>query len=702
MAKIDLSKYLKTPEELDELYGPDIYAKVSNIPHDEQLRSVLIKDGFPEEFLPPLFYTDGIIHKFGDPNKRGDNAYWYQIHDNGLYWYGSYGSFRPIYATPSGQDRFSRIFRSIPSDNIENCDQDELEKKMNEMESVRRSKEFDDQLERIKNLRTAYDNMDDDIGNHKYLRSKQIKSTKGLKVDGLRRLVVPMYDSQNSISNVQYVSQDGSKKFETGLPSTGLFHYIPGKSDVTFICEGYATGASLNMATGQHVICAMTASNLKDLDGFIVDGKFKNPIVIADNDTPDATFPSGKGQHYASLLASKINGKVLIIDKIDDKKGSDANDYHVKHGLDALKKLIIDQFGSDGKRIGFADKYSQFDITDDDIEGMQDDEWLYKNIVVSQHLTLIVADANGGKTTIMFQEVCRKIAEAGGHKIFYFDEDSPRGEIKRKGKLIRDWKLKGKLVYLNSANKNYSADMDIIVDDIKKSIEIKENCTDVVIVFDTLRRFGSPNGKGNSAKEANGYTKLLSDFSSRCGATCILLGHCNKNRNEAGKLVFEGMTDLRANVDNLLVFDTIGSDSDDNQQVKVYADKQRAFFEDSYFKINRRTREVSILDEKPVIGNKNVETSAQSRSVDDDVVEHEIKSVLWESSMPLPFGELVSIVSNRFKSDHGLVVGKKKVTRILESFSDLRDDEYDYKKGDVYFVWGGATNNTKYYSMVKK
>ena len=702
MAKLDLSKYLKTPEELDELYGPDIYARTSDVPPYSQLKTAMINDGFPEEHIPEYFDTDGRIHKFGDPGKRGDNAYWYQIHDNSIYWYGSYGSFRPIASTQSGKDRFSKIFRSIPSVEVDAIENEELEKHMSKMEAARRSKEFEDQKKRIDNLRIAYDNMDNDgAESHPYLKQKQIKTTKGIKIDGLRRLTIPLYDSANQLSNVQYIARDGFKRCEDGIPSKGLFHYISGKKDVTFICEGYATGVSLNMATGQQVICAMTAANLIEMSDFINKNKFKNPIVVADNDDIDGTFPDGKGQHYAKLLAEKINGKCIIIDRVDDKKGSDANDYMVKYGAKGLTDFIVSQTTTDNS-IGFADKYSRYDITDEDIESLQDDEWLYENMVVGQHLTLIVADANGGKTTIMFQEVCRQIALSGGHKIFYFDEDSPRGEIKRKGRLIREWGLKGKMIYLNSANKNYESDMDLITADIQKSIDARENCTNVVIVFDTLRRFGSPNGKGNSAKEANGYTKLLSDFASKCGATCVLLGHCNKNRNDAGKLVFEGMTDLRANVDNLLIFDTIGSSDDGCQQIKVYADKKRACFEDSYFKIDTKTREVIKLDEKPTVVDTSKPKNVQSRMVDESVIIDEIKMVLWESNKPITTSEIVKIVKNRLSDERGITVGKNKISDIIGGLATIRDNEYDYQKGDIYFVIGGSTNNTKYYSMVKK
>lgn len=691
MAKSDLYQYFKTDEELDEIYGPDIYAKTSNIPPYKQLKTAMINDGFAEELLPDQFETDGRIHKFGDPNKRGDNAYWYQIHDNGVYWYGHYGSFRPIASTKSGEDRFSKIFRSKPAFEVDRDENGELEKHMNEMEAAARSKEFEDQKKRIENMLIGYDNMDDDgVKSHKYIISKKIKATSGVKIDGLRRLVIPLYDDNNRVSNVQYIAPDGFKKFETGISSTGLFHYIPGNKDVTFICEGYATGVSISMATCQHVICSMTAANLINISDFIIKNKFKNPIVVADNDDPDNVFPDGKGQHYAKLLASKIDGKCIIIDSVDDKKGSDANDYMIKYSAEALKDFISKQIdaGKSKKATGL-DVISSYALTDESIAEMEESVWLYKDLVKSRHVLFIAAQHGAGKTTIMFNEVCMQIIKDTGYEIYYIDEDSNEDDYKRMAGIIEKNGLKGKMRQIVPTL--FGKSTNEILDNIQKCINEKTDCSSKVFVFDTFRKFSTVFGKGNKKNEANGFTILLASFAKVCHATCIVLGHCNKHRDADGRLVIEGGADIGANVSELIYFDSKKHKNGD-VYIKTIIDKQRGFFGELNFKINiaDKTRSVEVLDSMPEIG---ADIKDDSKNVSMDDIMTAAKEIISESKTMVNQTVLENGIMELLGS------GRNKIKGVLNSNVPEYKDGMQLVKGDMYYKTGH--NNAKTYYIVK-
>ena len=66
----------------------------------------------------------------------------------------------------------------------------------------------------------------------------------------------------------------------------------------------------------------------------------------------------------------------------------------------------------------------------------------------------------------------------------------------------------------------------------------------IVLIVDTLKKFVELMSKGG----ARLFFSLMRALTQR-GATVILLGHTNKHRGPDGKLVFEGVGDVRADVD---------------------------------------------------------------------------------------------------------------------------------------------------------
>ena len=99
--------------------------------------------------------------------------------------------------------------------------------------------------------------------NHPYLVKKGVTAY-GLKLDVHNRLIVPVYDVENTLHGLQFIDENGGKKFEPGTAVKGNFSYIVGdKEKPLFICEGWATGATIHAATGATVIIAFACGNLK-------------------------------------------------------------------------------------------------------------------------------------------------------------------------------------------------------------------------------------------------------------------------------------------------------------------------------------------------------------------------------------------------------------------------------------------------------
>ncbi|MFO8141347.1 MAG: DUF3987 domain-containing protein, partial [Marinobacter sp.] len=141
--------------------------------------------------------------------------------------------------------------------------------------------------------------------------------------------------------SLQFIYPDGFKKNQPDGQTTGGFCIIgdPAKSDIIYICEGFATGASIYEATGQAVFVAFTANNLEAVTGIAKRRYPEKQIIIAsDNDIetakrrPDIGNPGKK----AAKAAAAAHGVYLSICPMD----SDFNDLHQAQGLDAVRAAL--------------------------------------------------------------------------------------------------------------------------------------------------------------------------------------------------------------------------------------------------------------------------------------------------------------------------------------------------------------------------
>ena len=60
------------------------------------------------------------------------------------------------------------------------------------------------------------------------------------------------------------------------------------------------------------------------------------------------------------------------------------------------------------------------------------------------------------------------------------------------------------------------------------------------------------------------------------GGTVILLGHCNKHRSMDGRLIYEGVGDLKADVDNMFGLDPVNDKFAFHQELLVINEKDRS------------------------------------------------------------------------------------------------------------------------------
>lgn len=263
---------------------------------------------------------DGEVHRYGDKKTK-----WYALHDMGNAFVGVFADWRggeisKWISSKSGQT-FTKSEMSVLQTKIEESRAKALEEKRRVQNKV---------ADEAKQL-WAQCKKDGFV--HKYLDDKRVKAH-GI---GWYRadLIIPLQNHNGELRSYQKISSSGTKFFPEGGQVKGLFHKIKGSAaglNKTFICEGYATGATIYEATGATVIVALNAGNIPAVAEY-----FPSAIVACDNDQ----FKPDVGN--AGVEAGKKSGLEFVIPKFVNLTGepTDFNDLMLHEGLYAVQRQLM-------------------------------------------------------------------------------------------------------------------------------------------------------------------------------------------------------------------------------------------------------------------------------------------------------------------------------------------------------------------------
>jgi putative DNA primase/helicase len=170
-----------------------------------------------------------------------------------------------------------------------------------------------------------------------YLARKGVKPCLGLLADGAH-LVVPVHSPADSKPmSYQRISPDGQKRFAKDAPvATGWFE-VSGDSGPLLVAEGIATALSLHEATGNTVLVAFSAGNIKAVAQMVRSRYPDRPIILcADNDTStEDKIGENPGMKCATEAALAVGGLIA-----SPPAGGDFNDVHAVDGVGAVRAII--------------------------------------------------------------------------------------------------------------------------------------------------------------------------------------------------------------------------------------------------------------------------------------------------------------------------------------------------------------------------
>jgi len=278
---------------------------------------------------------DGQIHRFSTNGKRGDKAGYYCFwdHSNGFV-SGYFGDWRT---------GLQQTWHNKQGQTLTDADQQRMTRQIQKArEEARREREVASKKAGEKALK-MFEKSKPATDEHPYLKAKKIKPH---GINELKNtLLIPVTDHEEKIHGLQRIYPDGHKRFLTGTAKARHFFTFKGDLDTIYLCEGYATGASIHEATGQTVFCAFDTGNLTAVAKAILKQYPRGNIVVAGD--YDHWTDGNPGRMKAEVAAKAING-VCIFPRFESLEGrpTDFNDLACREGIDKvgeqLQEALID------------------------------------------------------------------------------------------------------------------------------------------------------------------------------------------------------------------------------------------------------------------------------------------------------------------------------------------------------------------------
>lgn len=349
-------------------------------------------------------------------------------------------------------------------------------------------------------------------------------------------LVVPICNGPGEVCGVQYIRADGTKRIH-GLQQ-GNYHQIGeiSANSLIYVCEGYATGATVYEDSGWPTIVAFSCHSIDPVVSNLKKLYPHHHIVIAADD--DRNNPKNPGKTKALEAAKKHQCKVILPIFPDDQKSkegmplTDFNDLHVNFGAESVKKQLL----------------RKPHLKPIDIQTFLSLEMPPKKLLLSpwlpeQGLTMIYALRGVGKTYVSLSIA---YAVATGGTIFGWQAPEPKRVLYIDGEMPAST-MQERLAQISRSSEKQildSAHFRLITPDLQEA-GIRDLCTsegqaDIIefiddfdlIVFDNLSTL-TRSGRENEA-ESWLPVQELALFLRRRGKSILFVHHAAKGGQQRG------------------------------------------------------------------------------------------------------------------------------------------------------------------------
>jgi len=217
--------------------------------------------------------------------------------------------------------------------------------------------------------------------------------------------------------------------------------------------------------------------------------------------------------------------------------------------------------------------FEEHTLTKSEADKMLAQKFIVPNLIPQGSINVYPSPPNGGKTSI-FTHLSEKMAR-DGYKVFYINADANPSQLKAQ----KD-KAENSGFNILAPDAKDSGGVSGLLNHLRKLANFNVELNQAVLIFDTMKKFTDMLDK----KQVKEFIALLRSLVAK-GATICLLGHTNKYPDKDGNLIFEGVGDLRADVDNMIyLYSSVASEK--VREVTTAPDKKRAMFKSISFRIH--------------------------------------------------------------------------------------------------------------------
>lgn len=505
--------------------------------------------------------VDGNIHRVNDntSQKRNNDAGWYVLSESSGVWFGAYGSWY----------RDTVNFCSHSQEELTPIQKTEIKKSQDDAKiKADRLRE-----EAAQKAEATVENSEPVNSDHPYLLKKKIHPHGTLKSGD--NILIPIQDIKNNIISYQTISPNGEKRFLSKGQKKGGFHQIGNLSPVLYLCEGFATGATIHEVTGACVFVAFDRTNLAPVAAAIR-SVYSNPIVIcADNDQWTDGNP---GLTDARIVSSSIVNSMVVYPsfKNTESKPTDFNDLNNLEGKEAVQLQLNIRPGKSLKLL-----YA------DDIFPVTDTSDFVEDLLRDNEFSVIYGESNCGKTFFMMDLAIHvalgipwrgKEVEQGG--VIYAALEGGHGTKNRIVAFREHYQIKNSIpLAVIPSNLNF-LDTDGDIKALAVAIaEAQERLGSVrLIVIDTLARAIS-GGDENSSMDMGKLIINADILRSVTGAHIAFIHHSGKDALKGAR----GHSSLRAAVDTEIEISRL--DTKSPSTIKIVKQREMEMIEEMSFEL---------------------------------------------------------------------------------------------------------------------
>lgn len=153
-----------------------------------------------------------------------------------------------------------------------------------------------------------------------YLAAKGIQPKAGVMTDQEgQKTFIPAFDTDGKQWTMQYIQEDGTKRFAKNSKKEGCFHPVGGMDALAaaptlVIAEGYATAAQLAEAVGHATVASFDSGNLENVAKALHEKYPDKPVIVAGDDDRHLVMTHGKnpGREKAEAAAQAVGGKAIF------------------------------------------------------------------------------------------------------------------------------------------------------------------------------------------------------------------------------------------------------------------------------------------------------------------------------------------------------------------------------------------------------